>query len=116
MQYNINISIDDVSPHTKSSTKVLDQCYKLIDKFNDIKFTLFIPIAYWRTIPNKGIETTTSIPLPIDRYPDFCKELNELKDNNFELCYHGFYHGIPFTSNNDEFQHLTYREAIENFL
>lgn len=31
----INISIDDVSPHPLSSTKVLDQCYRLIESFLD---------------------------------------------------------------------------------
>ena len=50
MDYNLNISIDDVSPHPLSSTKVLEQCYYLIEKFEDIKFTLFIPLAYWRTM------------------------------------------------------------------
>ena len=46
----INISIDDVSPHQFSSTNVLDRCFELIQAFPDIKFTLFVPVAYWRTI------------------------------------------------------------------
>ena len=28
---NLNISIDDVSPHPKSSTKVLERCFELIE-------------------------------------------------------------------------------------
>ena len=94
----INISIDDVSPHPKSSIKVLEQCEKLIKKYNDIKFTLFIPIAYWRTIG----ETLTKKPLSIDQHADFCEALKNLSKNNYELAYHGYHHGIPMKSNNDE--------------
>jgi|TARA_Y100000310_G_scaffold122315_1_gene120978 hypothetical protein len=114
--YKVNISIDDVSPHPKSSIKVLERCHELIEEFGNIKFTLFLPISYWRTIASRDYgSTTTNSPLSIDQFPDFCEELNKLDDNNFELGYHGFYHGIPFKSNNDEFQYLTYRDAIEKF-
>ena len=34
--FNVNISIDDVTPHPLSSTKVLDRCYELIEEFEDI--------------------------------------------------------------------------------
>ena len=35
--YKVNVSIDDVSPHPKSSIKVLDRCYELIEEFKDGK-------------------------------------------------------------------------------
>jgi len=108
----INISIDDVSPHPKSSTKVLERCFEMIKIFPDIKFSLFIPVSYWRTI-KPGI--STKIPLQINLFPDFCKTISELPDKNFELCYHGFYHGIPGKSDNDEFQYLDHDQAIERF-
>ena len=92
MQSKINISIDDISPHPKSSVAVLDRCYELIEEFSNIKFTLFIPIAYWRTMKNS---IATEKPLLITEYSSFCEELKELPENNFELAYHGYYHGIP---------------------
>jgi len=110
MQNLINISIDDVSPHPYSSTKVLENCNKIIKEFPDAKFTLFVPISYWRTI-KQGI--ATSRPLQINLFPDFCKTINELPENNFEICYHGFYHGIPGKSDNDEFQYLNYDQAVK---
>ena len=110
MQSLINISIDDVSPHPYSSTKVLENCNKIIKEFPDAKFTLFIPISYWRTI-KKGV--ATSGPLQINLFPDFCKQISELPENNFEICYHGFYHGIPGKSDNDEFQYLDYDQAVK---
>jgi len=112
-QINLNISIDDVSPHPLSSVKVLDRCYEIIDKFPDVKFSLFIPIAYWRTI-KKG--TITDFPLRIDKFKDFCNTLLSLPDKNFELCYHGLCHGIPGKSDNDEFQYLNYDDALHIFL
>ena len=69
MKYKVNISIDDVSPHPLSSTKILEQCYRLIEEFEDIKFTLFVPIAYWRTIG----PTATKEPLFIHQYSEFCQ-------------------------------------------
>lgn len=104
----INISIDDVSPHPSSSTLVLKQCFEILKYFNDVKFTLFIPMAYWRTIG----ETATSAPLAISQFSDFCDELKALPKENFELAYHGFYHGIPGKSNNDEFQSIDYDNAL----
>lgn len=108
----INISIDDVSPHPLSSIKVLDSCFELIEKFPHIKFTLFIPIAYWRTIKR---ETISDRPLVISDYQDFIFFINSLPEKNFEICYHGLFHGIPGKSDNDEFQYLTYDQAIEKF-
>ena len=103
----INISIDDVSPHPRSSHKILKQCEKLISEFPNIKFTLFIPIAYWRTFG----DTATNNPLYLWNYKELCDILKNLDDKNFELGYHGFFHGIPGKSNNDEFKTLTQEEA-----
>lgn len=64
----INISIDDVSPHPRSSKKVLEQCERLIKKFPNIKFTLFIPIAYWRT----SGDTATRNPLYLWENKELC--------------------------------------------
>lgn len=109
----INISIDDVSPHPMSSVKVLDRCHELISKFPSIKFTLFIPMAYWRSVKP---EIATKYPLRVDAFPEFCKTLHSLNPDNFELCYHGLFHGIPGKSDNDEFQYLNKHEAIEKFI
>jgi predicted deacetylase len=108
----VNISIDDVSPHPMSSVKVLNRCFELIDNFPNIKFSLFVPTSYWRTVKP---QIATKSPLQIDMFPDFCETLLNLPKSNFEICYHGFYHGIPGKSDNDEFQHLDYDQAIERF-
>ena len=106
----VNISIDDVSPHPRSSVKVLDRCFSIINTFPEAKFSLFVPIAYWRTI-KPGI--ATKAPLRIDAFPDFCKTLKDLPADNFEIGYHGLFHGIPGKSDNDEFQYLSYDQALE---
>jgi hypothetical protein len=111
----INISIDDVSPHPKSSIKVVEECKRIINIFPDIKFSLFIPMAYWRTMPSSGMKTSTPYPLTIYKYEKFCKYLKRLPKENFELCYHGLYHGIPYKSNNDEFESLSYNEAVKKY-
>ncbi len=98
----INISIDDVSPHPQSSVGVLDRCYHLISKFPDIKFTLFIPICYTRK-DNKSY--------PISEYPKFCETIQNLSQDNFEIGYHGYHHGIIGKSNNDEFMNISYDET-----
>ena len=113
MQYSkINISIDDVSPHPLSSVKVLDRCHELIDEFPQIKFTLFIPIAYWRTVKP---QISTSQPLPIHLFDDFCESLKRLPSENFEIGYHGLFHGIPGKTDNDEFMELSFSEALDKF-
>jgi predicted deacetylase len=106
----LNISIDDVSPHPESSIKVLDHCDELLRAFPDIKFTLFIPLAYWRTINH-----ATENPLYISEYPEFVDALKRLPKNSFELGIHGYHHGIPYKSNNDEFATISYRDAEEKF-
>lgn len=107
----LNISIDDVTPHPKSSTNILKNCLSLLETHPDVKFTLFVPVAYWRTMKH-----ATKTALFINEYPEFCKTLRELPRSNFEIGYHGCYHGIPGKSDNDEFQHLTAVEAKEKFL
>ena len=104
----VNISIDDVSPHPYSSVRVLEKCEELIEEFPDMKISLFIPTAYWRTI-KPG--TTTKIPLNLSNFPEFCEEISDLDPNNYEIGFHGYYHGIPGRSDNDEFQNLSYDET-----
>ena len=108
MRCKFNISIDDVSPHPKSSELVVERCFELIEIFNDIKFTLFVPAAYWRTI-KPG--TTTESPLFLYDYPEFCSFLKLLPSKNFEIGYHGYYHGIPGQNDNNEFYHISKDEA-----
>jgi len=110
----INISIDDVSPHPLSSVKVLDRCFELIEELPEIKFTLFIPFAYWRTsyVPGKA-DTRSERPFALHNFPDFCNTIKNLPAKNFELGYHGLFHGIPGHSNNDEFKYLSYEDAVE---
>lgn len=110
----VNISIDDITPHPHSSDEVLSRCYELIKIFPEIKFTLFIPMAYYRTMPAPP-QAMCKEPMRIDLYPEFCKSLLDLSDNIFELGYHGLYHGIPNKTNNDEFRDLSYDKAIEKF-
>ena len=108
----VNISIDDISPHPKSSIKVLDRCFEMISIFPDIKFSLFVPVSYWRT---KRPDIATSHPLQINLYKDFCESLKNLPKKNFEICYHGFHHGIPGKSDNDEFQNISYEQSKKLF-
>ena len=107
----VNISIDDVSPHPNASVKVLDRCFELISDFPDIKFTLFVPMAYWRSVSPHN----TDKPLIVSNDITFCDKLKSLPEKNFEICFHGLFHGVPQKSNNDEFQSLSYVEAIEKF-
>ncbi len=113
MKYRVNISIDDVSPHPKASVKVLDRCHELISKFPSIKISLFVPIAYWRT---QRIGVQTKDPLVIHKFPDFCKTLKDLSPANFEVCYHGYYHGIPWKNDNNEFLDITKEDASKRWI
>ena len=114
MKKKVNISIDDISPHPRSSVKVLDRCYELIKVFPDIKFTLFVPLNYNRL---------NERPLPISKYEGFCDILRNLSWDNFEVGIHGYRHGIvpndnptnSILSNNDEFKYLNYDQAMEKF-
>tara|TARA_R110002072_G_scaffold37710_2_gene109874 strand:- start:168 stop:866 length:699 start_codon:yes stop_codon:yes gene_type:complete len=111
MRHKVNISIDDVSPHPRSSANVLERCFEMISVFPDIKFTLFVPTSYWRTMG----PTATRGPLRLDIYPEFCELLLALPKENFEIGYHGHLHGIPGTSNNDEFKNLSYEQTTKLF-
>ena len=102
MKSLVNISIDDVCPHPRSSIAILDRCHELIDKFSTIKFTLFIPMCYTR----KNNES-----YPISKYPDFCEAIRKLSKDNFEVGYHGYHHGVINKSNNDEFMNISYEDA-----
>ena len=104
----VNISIDDVSPHPLSSTKVIETCFDIIQDFPDIKFTLFIPTSYWRTI-KEG--TATENPLQIDFFPEFCDKIRSLPPENFEIGFHGHHHGIPGKTDNDELKNLDYDQS-----
>ena len=106
----VNISIDDVSPHPLSSMKVVNRCYELINLFPNIKFTRFIPSAYWRTVTQ-----TTKKPLYLTEHPEFCEKIKTLDAKNFEVGFHGHLHGIPNKSNNDEVAYLKYDEASSVF-
>tara|TARA_B100001123_G_scaffold437566_2_gene570057 strand:- start:4876 stop:5592 length:717 start_codon:yes stop_codon:yes gene_type:complete len=108
----INISIDDISPHPYSSIKVLSRCFSLIDEFPDAKFTLFVPSAYWRTVPRPP-HVASNTPYSLSSFPTFCEYLKKLPQKNFEIGIHGHFHGIPGKSNNDEFARLS-REDAEN--
>ena len=108
MQYKINISIDDVTPHPYSSVKVLERCFELIKIFPSIKFSLFTPTAYWRTHkPN----TITPEPLILTKYAGFCEIIKSLPKENFEIGYHGHYHGIPGENDNNELLDVSYEQA-----
>ncbi|MFA7220033.1 MAG: DUF2334 domain-containing protein, partial [Synergistaceae bacterium] len=104
----VNISIDDITPHPQSSIKVLDRCCELLNDFPDIKFTLFVPMAYTRFQDRSYC---------LNEFPDFCDCLRNLPQEVFELGWHGYYHGILNESNNDEFRYLSYddtRIALNN--
>jgi predicted deacetylase len=107
--YRVNISIDDISPHPRSSVKVLDQCYYLIDKFPGIKFTIFVPMAY-KLINEESYR--------VDEYPEFCEIIKSLPEDKFEIGWHGYYHDRWNEKNkarDREFRELTYEETGEVF-
>lgn len=64
-------------------------------------------MAYWRTIPQHN----SPEPFVVSDDLAFCDVLNNLSEKNFEICFHGLYHGIPGKSNNDEFANLTFEGA-----
>ena len=106
----VNISIDDVSPHPASSIRVTEQCLQILEKVPTAKFTLFVPTAYWRTIPSPP-QSKCERPLFLSAHPDFCDALRALPSEHFEIGFHGHHHGIPGTSNNDELRYVTLDDA-----
>jgi len=103
----INLSIDDISPHPRSSTKCLYRCFELIKDFPSIKFTLFIPTAYTRI---------NELSYDIRNFPDFVKEINSLPKTIFEIGYHGHFHGVPGEFNRGEFTFLDYKTSLDRLL
>ena len=108
----VNISIDDVTPHPKSSIRVVESCYRILARVPSAKFTLFVPTAYWRTIASPP-ESVCPEPYFLARSPDFCQQLMSLPDEHFEIGFHGHHHGIPGKSNNDELKSVDFQEARE---
>jgi len=106
----VNISIDDVSPHPKSSIRVVENCKRILQRVPSAKFTFFVPTAYWRTIaaPSEGL---CSQPYRLRDFPDFCSQLASLPKETYEIGFHGHHHGIPYTSNNDELKLVSVVEA-----
>ena len=102
----VRLSIDDVTPHPHASTACLDHFRYLTDHLGNgvPKITLFVPLAYWRTY-----KASTDRPLFIREHPEFVTELFDLVENfNYELGFHGYYHGIKGSSDNDEVRWLDY--------
>lgn len=113
----INIGIDDVSPHPRSSVSVIDTCNKVIADISNhcdiaVKFTFFVPTAYWRTV---RVGTMTDEPLLISHYSAFCDVLSKLDRASYEVAYHGHYHGIPWVSDNDELRSVDYVSACRAY-
>jgi len=107
----INISIDDLSPKPQSDTTCLKQCFRILEEFPDLKFTLFVPTALQR------FRDGDQFPYLITNYPDFIEEIRSLSPSNFEIGMHGHFHGrtSPDINNNGEFEFLNYGETLEKF-
>ena len=108
----VNISIDDVTPHPRSSINVVKQCCRILDRIPTAKFTLFVPTAYWRTVPSPP-ESYCESPYFLHQYPNFCSQLAHLPEETFELGFHGHHHGIPGLSNNDELRDVDFNDASQ---
>lgn len=106
----LNISIDDVSPHPESNFNVLHQAAKVIERFPNVKFTLFVPTAYWRTKT-----AATDQPLFLRESKEASWVMEHINKDTFEFGYHGYYHGIPGETDNDEFKSLNDLEAFKKF-
>jgi len=107
--YKVNISIDDISPHPKSSVNVLNQCWDLISEFPNIKFTLFIPMAY---------KLVKEQEYRVDKYKPFCDIISSLPSSNFEFGWHGYNHDIwneKYRCKDREFRQLSYEESKDVF-
>ena len=67
----LNISIDDVSPHPNSGIdKLLPRFKRIIERYPDVKFTLFVPTAYFRQIK---FRTEKPLLLSDKASGDFCR-------------------------------------------
>lgn len=108
----LNIGIDDVSPHPRSSLSILKNCEKILSKHPKVKFSLFVPVAYWRT---KMECVSTRNPLFLSEHEDFCESLKNLSKKTYEIGYHGYHHGIPYVSDNDEFRNMDFKESKDRY-
>jgi hypothetical protein len=110
MQHRVNISIDDISPHPKSGAKTLDVCKRIVEAIPDVKITLFVPTAYHRTYK----ECAGPLRLSDRLHHRFNLRLIRLPRRNYEIGFHGHYHGLPKERNdNDEFRDLTPAEGTD---
>ncbi len=110
----VNISIDDVTPHPRSSIAVVRQCERILAKVPTAKFTLFVPTAYWRSVPTPP-ESLCQSPYLLRNFPEFCGQLRNLAPDSYEIGFHGHFHGIPGRSNNDELRSLSEDQATDLF-
>lgn len=110
----LNISIDDVSPHPNSGIdKLLPRFKRIIERYPDVKFTLFVPTAYFRQIK---FRTEKPLLLSDKASGDFCRKISSLWPRNFELGYHGHFHSKSIPSDNDEFHLLSFDDATERLI
>jgi predicted deacetylase len=82
----------------------LGRCLNLLSILPNIKFTLFVPTAYTR-IGEPSYNLT--------QYPAFVDELKSLPKSNFEIAFHGHFHGILNEYNRGEFTFLNYEDALK---
>lgn len=106
----VNISIDDVTPHPRSSIRVIENCERILKRVPSAKFTLFVPTAYWRTI-SAPPESVCERPMTLADHPEFCDHLRLLPEESYEIGFHGHHHGIPGSSNNDELKTVNFDAA-----
>ena len=103
-----NLSLDDQSPHVKAGLnfEAVEWCLKLIERWPDLKVTLFIPAAFRRL----GEE-----PHFLTQYPAWVARMNSLPTHNFEFGTHSYYHSrlsVRYgNSANNEVEHTTYAET-----
>ena len=107
-----SLSLDDFSPHPRAgfNFESIVWCNKLIERFPDVKISLFVPAAYSRLNERQYYLTD---------FPEWVKMVKELPDN-YRICPHGLFHRRTITdfvfhkkeaSNNDEFQFLNKTQA-----
>lgn len=110
----INIGIDDISSCVDTDLfHVIDMCWYILDSFSNAKFDLFVSTAYFRTFDGH------KVPFFLSHNEEVVGKLNSLvkqNEDNFRICYHGHFHGVPFISNNDEFRKSSYDETIKTLV
>lgn len=102
----VNISIDDVCPHPIMGMDAVNRLSGLLDLYPKLKCSLFVPTRLKRYKYKEK-------DYPLENYPKFVDQLKSLPSENFEICYHGHFHGHKQNkSNNDEFRYLS---ALDTF-